>query len=169
MRTESESSDSLWMKLGGDGFETRVRDGLLEIKARTAMLGYLNEASPFTEDGWLRTGDRVEIKGEYLRILGRQSDIIIIGGEKVYPAEVEDLIAVMPGVLDVTVSAEANAITGQVVKAEVRLSTEEARAEFRRRMTLFLADKLPAYKIPQQVTLSKEPLHNARFKKTRSQ
>src|SRR5260221_4097020 len=167
MRTKSESSGSLWMKLGGDGYETRVRDGLLEIKARTAMVGYLNEESLFTEDGWLKTGDRVEVKGEYLRVLGRESDIIIVGGEKVYPAEVEDLIAEMPDVLDVVVSAEANAITGQIVKAQVRLSTIESRADFRGRMTAFLADKLADYKIPQRVILTDEPLHNARFKKTR--
>lgn len=169
MRTKSESSGSLWVKLGGDGFETRVRDGLLEIKAATAMVGYLNEASPFTDDGWLKTGDRVEVKGDYFRILGRQSDIIIVGGEKVYPAEVEDLIAAMPGVLEVVVSAEANAITGQNVRARVRLSTDERRSEFRERMTTFLQGRLAGYKIPQRLNLSKEPLHNARFKKARSQ
>jgi len=167
MRTKSESSDSLWMTIGGDGFETRVRDGLLEIKAETAMLGYLNEASPFTDDGWLKTGDRVEVKGEYIRILGRQSDIIIIGGEKVYPAEVEDLIASMDGVLEVVVSGQANAITGNIVKANVRLSTDEKRADFRKRMTEFLSDRLVAFKIPQKVSLTKESLHNARFKKIR--
>lgn len=168
MRTQSEASDSLWMKLGGDGYQTRVRDGLLEIKAESAMLGYLNEVSPFTEDGWLKTGDRVEVKGEYLRILGRESDLIIIGGEKVYPAEVEDLIIAMPGVLDVVVSSEAHAITGQIVVAEVWLAGEESRADFRRRMTECLSDRLAAFKIPQKVLLAQEPLHNARFKKVRS-
>jgi acyl-CoA synthetase (AMP-forming)/AMP-acid ligase II len=167
LRSESESSGSLWVRLGGDGFETRVVDGLLEIKAATAMVGYLNEASPFTEDGWLRTGDRVESKGDYLRILGRQSDIIIIGGEKVYPAEIEDLLCAMPGVLDATVSGEANAITGQIAKAEVRLSTDESRADFAKRMAAHLRDRVPGFKIPQRVVVTKDPLHNARFKKTR--
>jgi acyl-CoA synthetase (AMP-forming)/AMP-acid ligase II len=168
MRTKSESSDSLWVKLGGDGYETRVVGGLLEIKAKSAMLGYLNEPSPFTDDGWLRTGDRVEVDGEYVRILGRQSDIIIVGGEKVYPAEVEDLILEMSGVLDVTVRAEQNAITGQIVKAEVQIEAEETRADFQRRMSAFLSDKLADYKIPQKVALTKAPLHNARLKKTRA-
>lgn len=169
MATKSEANNSLWVKLGGDGYETRVRDGLLEIKAETAMLGYLNEASPFTEDGWLKTGDRVEVKGEYVRILGRRSDLIIIGGEKVYPAELEDLIAEMPDVIEVTVGAEANALTGNIVRAEVRLATDESRADFRRRMTEFLAPRVPAYKIPQKVSVTREPLHNARFKKSRVQ
>ena len=167
MRTKSEASDSLWVKLGGDGFETRVRGGLLEIKAATAMVGYLNESSPFTDDGWLRTGDRVEVKGEYFQILGRVSDIIIVGGEKVYPSEIEDLIAQMPGVLEVVVSGEVNAITGHTVRAQVRLTTEESRTAFRIRMNDFLDGKLPSYKIPARVKLAKEPLHNARGKKTR--
>ena len=168
MQTKSESSGSLWVKLGGEGYETRVRDGLLEIRAQTAMVGYLNEDSPFTEDGWLKTGDRVEVKGDYVRVLGRESDIIVIGGEKVYPAEVEDLIALMPGVLEVAVGAQDHAIVGQIVRAEVRLSTDESRSEFRTRMTEFLSDKLAPYKIPQKVKLSTEPLQGARLKKKRA-
>lgn len=165
LKTEAESPGSLWIKLGGDGYRARVRDGLLEIQAETAMLGYLNEESPFTEDGWLRTGDRVEVQGEFLRILGRASDLIIVGGEKVYPAEVEDQIATMPGVIEVVVSGEANAITGNVVKAEVRLSTAESRAEFKERMNQHLGGRLLPYKIPQRVVLSQEPLQTARLKK----
>jgi len=57
-------------QIGGDGFRTRVVDGMLEIEARSAMLGYLNAASPFTADGWFKTGDAVEVDGEYFRILG---------------------------------------------------------------------------------------------------
>lgn len=167
LHTRSRSSDSLWMKVGGDGVQVRVRDGLLEVKAETAMLGYLNEASPFTEDGWLKTGDRVEVEGEYLRVLGRQSDLIIIGGEKVYPAEVEDLIAEMDGVLDVVVTGEANALTGQIVRAKVQLASAETRADFRGRLMAFLGPRLPPFKIPQRVEVTTEPLHSARWKKRR--
>ncbi len=63
LRTKSKSSDSLWLKVGGEGYETRVVDGMLEVRAKSAMLGYLNAESPFTEDGWLDTGDAVEIDG----------------------------------------------------------------------------------------------------------
>lgn len=167
MQTKSESSDSLWVKVGGDGYEFRVRDGILEIKSSSAMLGYLNAPNPFTEDGWFITGDMVEVKGEYIKILGRDTEIINVGGEKVYPAEVEGIIADMPGVLDVAVTAESHAITGNIVKAVVRLSTDESRATFRKRMTAFLTDKLPTYKIPQKVTLTDQEMHSDRFKKMR--
>lgn len=167
MQTKSESSDSLWVKVGGDGYDVRVRDGILEIKSSSAMLGYLNAPNPFTEDGWFITGDMVEIKGDYVRILGRDTEIINVGGEKVYPAEVEGVIAEMSGVLDVCVTSEDHAITGKIVKAVVRLSTDEDRSAFRKRMTAFLVDKLPTYKIPQKVTLTDQDMHSDRFKKMR--
>jgi acyl-coenzyme A synthetase/AMP-(fatty) acid ligase len=167
LRSKSKSSDSLWMKIGGEGFETRVRDGMLEIKAKSAMLGYLNAPSPFTDDGWFMTKDLVEVDGEYVRILGRKSDIINVGGEKVYPAEVEDVLGQMDGVEEVSVTGEKNPITGNMVVATVRLSTGETVVDFRKRMRGFCKDKLAAFKVPQKVQLTDEPLHNARFKKRR--
>jgi len=168
LRSQSKSADSLWVKVGGDGFETRVVDGLLQIRARSAMLGYLNAPTPFTADGWLPTGDAVDVDGEYLRIRGRQSELINVGGEKVYPAEVESVLQSMEGVKDVTVSGEANPITGQMVTAKVKLTTAETLPEFRKRMRLFCLDKLSAFKIPQKVVLVNEAMHGERFKKMRS-
>jgi len=72
LRSKSKSDDSLWVKIGGDGYQIRINNNLLEIKADSAMLGYLNAPSPFTEDGWFMTGDQVEIDGEYVKILGRK-------------------------------------------------------------------------------------------------
>ena len=167
VRTRPAADGSLWMAIGDDGCETRVRDGLLEIRTSSMMVGYLNHPSPFTEDGWLMTGDRVEVRAGFLRILGRASDIINIGGEKVYPAELEDLIATMPDVIEVVVSAESNAITGQIARVDVRLSSTETRAEFRARMTAFLQGTVADFKIPQRVVLSHQPLHNARGKRRR--
>lgn len=167
LRSKSKSSDSLWVKVGGEGFETRVVDGMLEIKARSAMLGYLNAPSPFTKDGWFITGDAVEVDGEYIRILGRKSEIINVGGEKVYPAEVESVIQRMDGVEDIAVMSENNPITGQIVKAKIKLSTEETLQEFRKRMRVYCKDKLTKFKIPQKVELITETLHGDRFKKMR--
>ena len=167
LRSQSKSSDSLWVKVGGEGFETRVVDGLLEIKAKSAMLGYLNAASPFTEDGWFNTGDAVEVDGEYLRILGRKSEMINVGGEKVYPAEVESVIQLMDGVLDVTISSEPNPITGHIVKARVKVSTGESLNDFRKRMRIFCKDKLPRFTIPQKVVLVDRETYGNRWKKMR--
>jgi long-chain acyl-CoA synthetase len=167
LRSKSKSSDSLWVKVGGDGFETRVVNGLLEIKAKSAMLGYLNAPSPFTEDGWFKTGDAVEVDGEYLKILGRRSEIINVGGEKVYPIEVESVILSMPGVKEVIVDGEPHPITGNIVRARVSLDSEELLSDFRKRLRAFCKDRLPMFKIPQKVEIVQSPMHNARFKKQR--
>jgi long-chain acyl-CoA synthetase len=167
LRSKSKSSDSLWVKVGGEGFETKVVDDILWIKAQSAMLGYLNRPSPFTEDGWFITGDAVEVDGEYLRILGRQSEIINVGGEKVFPAEVESVIQMMLGVEDASVTAEKNPIMGQIVQAHVRLNTAETTSEFRKRMHEYCRSKLSPYKIPQKVVISSNRMHGERFKKMR--
>lgn len=167
LRSKSKSSDSLWVKVGGEGFETRVVEGILQIKARSAMLGYLNAASPFTEDGWFNTNDAVEVEGEYIRILGRVSEIINVGGEKVYPAEVESVIQDMDNVAAVTVHGERNPITGQIVCARVTpLRAEDSKA-LATRVKAFCRERLQPFKVPVKVTIIDDPQYTDRFKKTR--
>ena len=168
LRSKSKSSDSLYVKVGGEGFETRIVDGMLEIKAKSAMLGYLNAPNPFTKDGWFKTGDAVEQDGEYIRILGRRSEIINVGGEKVYPAEVESVLQTMEGVDEVVVKGQAHPITGNIVVARVKLNTGESLGDFRKRMRRFCANRLTRFKIPQKVELVDQELHGDRFKKMRN-
>lgn len=151
LRSRSKADDSTWIKLGGPEFEVRVVDGRLEVKAETAMLGYLNAPSPFTEDGWLQTGDVAEQDGEWIRVLGRRSEVINVGGEKVHPAEVESVLESMPGVAFATVHGEPNALVGNVVVARVRLTENESPAEFRTRMRAFCAERMPRHMVPQRV------------------
>jgi acyl-coenzyme A synthetase/AMP-(fatty) acid ligase len=167
LRSKSRSSDSLWVKVGGEGFETRVVDGMLEIKAKSAMLGYLNAPSPFTDDGWFKTGDAVEVDGDYIKILGRKSEIINVGGEKVYPAEVESTLQTMDGVQEAVVTGQAHPLTGNIVVAKVKLDTDETLAEFRKRMREHCGSRLSRFKIPQKVELVEQSLHGERFKKMR--
>lgn len=167
MRSKSRDSGSLWVKIGGEGFETKIVDGILWLKAESAMMGYLNAPSPFTDDGWFITGDVVQVEGEYLRILGRASEIINVGGEKVFPGDVESVLQAMDGVEEVIVNAESNPITGQIVKAQVKLSTTETVAQFRKRMHAFCRAKLTVNQIPQKVVLVNRDMHSERFKKIR--
>jgi acyl-coenzyme A synthetase/AMP-(fatty) acid ligase len=168
LRSKSKSSDSLWVKVGGEGFQTRVVDGILQIKAQSAMLGYLNAPSPFTEDGWFNTGDSVEVDGEYIRILGRQSEIINVGGEKVYPAEIESVIQEMGNVAEAVVYNEKNPITGNIVCAKIRLSTNEDHKKFITRLKKFCRERLETYKVPVKVKVDDEKQHSERFKKIRN-
>jgi acyl-CoA synthetase (AMP-forming)/AMP-acid ligase II len=167
MPTQSKSSDSLWMKLGSDGFEHKIVDGLLWIRSECAMLGYLNAASPFDADGWFNTQDAVQTDGEYLRVLGRRSEIINVGGEKVYPSEVESALLAAGNVRDVTVSAKANPITGQVVTARISLIVPEDAAAAASRLRRYCGTRLERYKVPVKIEISDGVHHGDRFKKTR--
>jgi len=169
LRSKSKSSDSLWVKLGGEGFETRIVDGILQIKAESAMLGYLNAPSPFSEDGWFITGDEAEVDGEYFRILGRRSELINVGGEKVYPAEVESVIQQIDNVAEVTVYGEKNPITGNIVCANVRLREPEDSKAAVLRIKKYCREHMPTFKVPVKVNIVDEEMHGERFKKMRVQ
>ena len=101
-----------------------------------------------------------------MRIIGRHTEVINVGGNKVFPMEVENTLLALDNVDDVAVHGESNPFTGQVVVASVTLSREEDLAAFKTRMRLFCRDKLAAYKIPAKVLLVAS-LHSARFKKIR--
>lgn len=166
--TRSKSSESLYMKVGGDGFEVRVVDNVLWIRADTAMLGYLNAPSPFSEDGWFNTGDAVEADGDYLRILGRASELINVGGEKVYPAEVESVLLEIPNIGDALVFAGESPVTGNVVCARVTVTEPEDEAELRRRIKRYCRARLAPFKVPVTIEVSSSALHGSRYKKTRT-
>jgi long-chain acyl-CoA synthetase len=167
VRSKSRDDGSLWVKIGGEGFETSVVDGMLWIRAQSAMLGYLNAPDPFQADGWFNTGDEVEVDGEYLLIKGRRSEMINVGGEKVFPAEVESVILECPNVKDVCVFGEKNPITGNIVAAKVNLETKESPIDFRKRLREFCRGRLVPFKIPVRVEIVEGPLYNERVKRIR--
>jgi len=167
LRSKSRDSDSLWVKVGGEGYETKVVDGTLWVRARSAMLGYLNAPSPFDADGWMNTQDQVEVDGEWLRILGRRSEIINIGGQKVYPAEVESVLLQIDHVDDATVRGESNPITGNIVVARLTLTQPEDMTGLKRRVRTFCAERLAPHKIPVKIEVATREQHSARFKKVR--
>ncbi|AWB65704.1 AMP-dependent synthetase [Saccharobesus litoralis] len=167
--TKSKSNDSDWVKIGGEGVATKVENHILFIKTQTAMLGYLNAPSPFTADGWYNTGDRVEVDGDYYRILGRESEIINVGGEKVYPAEVESVLLEMPNVKEVLVQGKANPVTGNIVLATFVLEQPEERKALYQRVVAHCQDQLEVFKVPKLVMISQNSFMSDRLKKSRKQ
>lgn len=168
LRSQSAGNRSRWLRIGGGGTEWRVVDGLLEIRSPTAMLGYLNAPSPFTEDGWYMTGDRVEVQGDMVRFLGRDSDLINVGGQKVFPAEVEAAVREIAGVAEVAVFGRPHPMLGATVCARIRMTDSEiAAAEVRTRIRQGLTGVLEPYKIPQKIEVTQETLTTERFKQRR--
>ncbi len=167
MSSKSKDNESLWVKIGGRGYQTRVVDGLLEIKSDSAMIGYLNAESPYTEDGWFRTGDAVEVDGEYFKILGRKSELINVGGEKVYPQEVENIIILIDNVLDVQVYGEKHPFTGNIVCANILINLETDKDFVKRSIKNICKEKLEPFKNPIKINFVYKPFYSNRFKKER--
>lgn len=167
MGTKSENSDSLFMKLGGDGFEIKIVDDILYIRAKSAMMGYLNAPSPFDADGWFNTKDKVIVKGDYIKILGRTTDLINVGGEKVYPNEVESVLLSAEGVKDAHVYGENNPITGKVVIADVCVDEKNNNRDFIKYLRRYCAEHLERFKRPTTFHLTDKALYGERFKKKR--
>jgi long-chain acyl-CoA synthetase len=120
VRVKSEARDSLYMKVGGEGVETRVIDGVLQIRSISRMLGYLNAPSPFDAEGWYDTKDVVEVKDGYYKVTGRISDVINVGGLKFMASEVERVALEFPNVSLVKAKSKPNPITGHHVELLVQ-------------------------------------------------
>lgn len=167
IRTKSKSSDSLWMKIGGDvHHQTKVVNGILYVRSDMAMLGYLNAEAPFDEEGWYNTGDHVEVDGDYFLIQGRDCERINVGGEKVYPAEVESVLLSIEGVEDAAVVGVPNLILGQVVEAHIY--SNEDQSLLTKRIKAVCKEKLEKYKRPMKIVYVDAPFCSDRFKKKRS-
>jgi acyl-CoA synthetase (AMP-forming)/AMP-acid ligase II len=167
--TRSRDSQSLWLKLGRDGFEHKIVDNVLWIRSERAMLGYLNAPSPFDQEGWFNTQDLVERDGDDIRILGRKSELINVGGEKVYPVEVENVLLEVSNVRDVTVRGRANPVTGAMVVAQVTPMYPEDPAALKQRVRKTCQQRLEPYKVPMIIEVVAGGHHTDRFKKARGQ
>jgi len=71
------------------------------------------------QDDWFHTGDLVTHDGDRVHFVGRKSDMINVGGNKVYPMEVENVVRSVAGVADVRIYGEASSIMGQLVKCDL--------------------------------------------------
>lgn len=168
LRSQSRDDGSLWVRVGGEGFQTKVVDDILWIKSEFAMLGYLNAPSNFDADGWFNTQDHVEVDGDWFRILGRVTDLINVGGQKVYPAEVESVILGVENVHDVAVFGERHALLGQVVVAKIVLEQPESVESVKKRVRQACLAQLASFKVPVKVVLAEGELHSSRQKKIRA-
>lgn len=103
-----------------DGVKLRVRSGELEVQPVNAMNGYLHVATQASDtSGWVSTGDLVDVVGDRVLFRGRRNDLINVGGLKVNPAMVEDVVRACPHVADARVFGHRSALVGELVAAEV--------------------------------------------------
>ena len=100
--------------------EMRIEDGSLRIRSARTASGYVSERDCLTDaDGFVDTGDMVELRGNRYYFVGRREGVINVGGLKVHPEEVEAVINQHPCVLMTRVHGRRNPITGALVAADV--------------------------------------------------
>jgi acyl-CoA synthetase (AMP-forming)/AMP-acid ligase II len=162
LRVKSEARNSLFMKIGGEGVETRVVNSILQIRSQTRMLGYLNAPSPFDADGWYDTKDVVEERDGFYKIVGRISDVINVGGLKFMASEVERVALEFPNVLLVKAYPKRNPITGEHVELTVQ-STGEGPVD-KDALTTHLKENLQPHMVPKRITIADIDVGH-RFKK----
>jgi steroid-24-oyl-CoA synthetase len=133
-------------------------DGEVWLRSAFVMLGYWNDpdatARAITPDGWLRTGDLGCMRDGLLFLNTRRSDLILRGGENVYPAEVEAVLGEHPSVSECAVFGVASTDLGQEVAAVVVTSDAVDVDELR----TYVAAQLAYYKVPSRWRITAEPL-----------
>ena len=167
--TSSKSSSSTFMKIDDENLEYKIVDNELWLRSKTQILGYLNRSmESFTNDGWFKTGDLVELDNEgFIKIIGRNKEIINVGGQKVLPSEVESVLLGMDEIEDCLVYGEQNAITGQSVSCDVVLKSGVEADGLKILVRKFCKDKLDNFKIPTRVNVVQKTKLTERFKKSR--
>jgi fatty-acyl-CoA synthase len=174
--TQTRTTDSLEHRVGTvgtplPGLEVRVvaagtlqalpagQPGELMVRGHGVMTGYYHKpketAEALTPDGWLHTGDlAVETPDGYYRITGRIKDMIIRGGENVYPREVEEFLFTHPQVADVQVVGLPDVQLGEEVCAWIRLKPGAALTADE--VKQFCRGKIAHYKVPRYVVFVDE-------------
>ena len=103
-----------------------------------------------------------------MRIVGRKSDVINVGGQKVVPVEVETVLLQADNIREATVYAVTHPLLGQVAQARVSLEEPETPLALTERLRKFCVDRMAKYKIPMRfVIIPEDEQHNERFKKIR--
>jgi fatty-acyl-CoA synthase len=134
----------------------RGTPGELCTRGYMVMKGYYKNAEAtqkaIDKDGWLHSGDLATMDANgYCKITGRAKDVIIRGGENIYPREIEEFLYTCPGISDVQVIGVADPKYGEQVVAWVRL---EANAKLTSEdIRKFCEGKIANYKIPKSVKI----------------
>jgi acyl-coenzyme A synthetase/AMP-(fatty) acid ligase len=140
--------------------ETRVVEGSLRIRSSRTALRYLGrDIRLMDDDGFVDTDDRVELRGDRYYFLGRGAGVINVGGLKVHPEEVEQVISLHDGVRMALVKARRNPFTGDIIVADVVLKdvfseadSSERRAALRDEIFAVCRARLERHKVPVSIS-----------------
>lgn len=128
-------------------------DGMLLLAPQNVQQELLDSSKTLLDkDGWIESGDLLEARGDRYIFLGRLNGAINVGGQKVHPSQVEELIQRIDGVLASYVYGVANSILGQLPAADIVLAKGASRDLVFAEITDFLKEHLPRYARPTRLT-----------------
>jgi O-succinylbenzoic acid--CoA ligase len=137
--------------------------GEILVRGPTVMRGYINrpdETAEVLRDGWLHTGDLGYLDDEgYLYVVSRRHDLIISGGENIYPTEVESVLLMHPAVEEAAVVGLPEQRWGQVPAAAVKLRGGMSLSEAE--LIDFCRERLASYKVPKLIRFADTLPRNA--------
>ena len=143
-----------------DGVEVRAVDGELHLRCPMLMRCYRDGSNPTTADGWYPTGDAGSVTNGVVRVSGRIGDMIVTGGEKVWPDPVERAIAADPKVREVAVIGRSDPEWGAAVTAVVVPADPSDPPNLQELRMLVRAD-LPPWHAPKRLELVDTLPHTA--------
>jgi acyl-coenzyme A synthetase/AMP-(fatty) acid ligase len=143
---------------GHGDVDIKIEDGSLRLRSRRTATSYVGPAAPQLQDddGFVDTGDMVELRGDRYHFVGRKGGIINVGGLKVNPEEVEAAINRHPAVWGSVVRARKNPVTGAIVAADVVLKDPSipdsaAAAQTEREIVALCRKHVAPYKVPAMI------------------
>lgn len=137
-----------------DGVEVDLRDGVIHLRAPMLLRAWRDGSPAVDDEGWLRTGDLGRWEDGRLVVDGREGDLIVTGGENVWPGPVEDVISSLEAVADVCVAGVADPEWGQAVHAWI--VAEPGHEPTLDRVREHVKDSLPVWCAPKHVHLVEE-------------
>ncbi|MFC2147978.1 class I adenylate-forming enzyme family protein [Bacteroidota bacterium] len=130
-------------------------EGELLAKGENIMLGYYRDdlgTKKAIKNGWLHTGDIAKIDEDgFIYIVARIKEFIKVGGKRVSPKEIEEVIVSVPGVVDCTISGVFDDILGEAIQATIVLQNQASQLLMKEKILNACSEKLALYKIPQKI------------------
>ena len=167
IRIRSTKNESLFFNINDPETEWKIIEDELWLKTPSRIIGYLNsDQDKLKADGWYATGDLVEDDGQgNLRIVGRTSTVINVGGQKVNPSEIEAILIELKGVHSVRVYGIKNPITGNGIACEIVSSESKSVSSWKRDIRRHCRKELQLWKIPTSIIVVDKVEMNSRMKR----
>lgn len=156
-----------------DGTEAGINEeGEVLASGKNIMLGYFKDpedTAKTIKDGWLHTGDIAKVDGDgFIYLMARKKEIIKVGGKRVSPKEIEEVILSVPEVVDCTISGIEDELLGEAIQATVVLNGSVEESEMKDIIIQKCGENLAMYKVPSSIVFEKSIAMNATGKKVKS-